>query len=188
MVVVGAEQIGHPRDVFLVLGAEDHTGVVMHCHLAGDGRAGDGRPLALVRQFAEFLANDVGQDVQGAVLIGLHALGDRQDLRSGLDEPLELLGDPVDAEAVHAAHDQVGVGERLLGVGQLVGGDAGGNLEIEVRVDPGGLDGGDDLFIEVGAHECHGVAVVGQGRGQCGGHDACAEDCDLCHASFFLCG
>ena len=70
MVVVGAEQIGHPRDVLLVLGAEDHTGVVMHCHLAGDGRAGDGRPLALVRQFAEFLANDVGQDVQGAVLVG----------------------------------------------------------------------------------------------------------------------
>ena len=49
--------------------------------------------------------------------------------------------------------------------------DALVNLKFKNRVLPGGLNGIDDVVIEVGANEADFVAVFDSGEGQCGGHD-----------------
>ena len=46
---------------------------------------------------------------------------------------------------------------------------------------PGGLNGINDLIIEVGADETDVIAVLDSGEGQCGGHDARTEHCNLEH-------
>mgnify|MGYP001057863205 FL=1 len=49
--------------------------------------------------------------------------------------------------------------------------DALVNLEFKDRVLPGGLNGIDDVVIEVGANEADFVTVFDSREGQCGGHD-----------------
>ena len=153
----------------------------MDGELAGDGGADDGRPVHLIGQRAHLLLEDVGEDVEGAVLLGVHALGDRQDGLARLGQPGQLLAGPLDAEGVDAAHDDVGALDGLGRLGEVVGLDGLGDLETQHRVGAVLLDGIDDLVVEMGSDQVDLVAVLGGREGEGGRHDARAQDCDLGH-------
>ena len=51
----------------------------MHRQFTGIGRSNNGRPVGLVGKVPHVLLQYLGQDVKGAVLIGLHALCYSQD-------------------------------------------------------------------------------------------------------------
>jgi hypothetical protein len=160
-----------------VLAREHDRRVAVHGDLAGDRRAGDRAPGALVADVLGHLVRQgLRQDREVAVVVGLDALGERDDVHARLEQVGELLARPVDAEAVHTAHHVFGALERLLGLFELVSGHALGNLQLQVRVDARRLDGVDDLAVEERADEANLAAVVRPRSCQGGGHDAGAQD------------
>ena len=84
VVVVGAVCRRQAVKDLLLLAAEYDAGVTMHRQLTGNGRSNNGRPVDLVGKVPHVLLQYLGQDVEGAVLIGLHTLSYAQDDLPGL--------------------------------------------------------------------------------------------------------
>ena len=79
VVVVGAVCRNQAVADLLLLAAEYDAGVTMHRQFTGIGRSNNGRPVGLVGKVPHVLLQYLGQDVKGAVLIGLPALCYAQD-------------------------------------------------------------------------------------------------------------
>ena len=181
VVVVGAIRRSEPVQDLLLLTAEHHTGVAVHSQLTSNRRSDDRCPVNLVGKVAHVLLQHIRKDVKGTVLVSLHALGDAQDGLARLRQLGQLFTGPVHTERVDAAHDDVGPLDGFGSVSKVIGLDAFVDLELENRMLPGGLDGINDLVIEVGADETDVIAVLDSGEGQCGSHDARTEHCNLEH-------
>ena len=84
VVVVGAVCRNQAVADLLLLAAEYDAGVALYRQLTGDGRSDYGRPVDLTGEVLHMLLQYLGQDVEGAILIGLHTLSYTQDGLPGL--------------------------------------------------------------------------------------------------------
>lgn len=156
----------------LVGSGEHDTRLPPDREFTGEARTHDGLPGDLPGDRPHGVLEYLGEDAQRAVRPGAEALGDHQHLLSGHEVLPELLTHPVDAEGVHAHHDDVGPVQTLRDLAEVVRLHVGVELHVQVRVDAARPDRVDDRVVEVRADQPDRVAVVARRDRECGRHDA----------------
>ena len=160
MVVIGAEEIRDEVQIALIMTTEHHARIVVHRELTGDRGAGDRVPRDPLREFGIKVGlDDVGKQLERAVLICAHALGDGQELLARLQEVGQLFTRPLDTKRVHAAHDNVCAVDNFLCFLELMSGDTWVDFEAQIRVDASLLDRIDNLTVKEGTDEMDIITV-----------------------------
>ncbi len=179
MIIRGLHRLLHHPDLFCLLAAEGHLGLVVIDQLVAGAGSADGIHRPLDALLCQFPLPVVGIRDERAILQIDEALGHGQHRDGGVHIGQNFVQEPVYAERGNAADDEVGALHGLFPLLELIILHTLREIPVKLQVTAGRPAAIYDLPVQRGADQTYFIAIFTGGKSQRGTHHSRPDNCDF---------